>query len=77
MGVSFETYLRRRGEEQMGRRCYILLRRCYDIPIRRRGGVPLRHVDDISSRSRWVFRLGRNCKLLGRTERRHFDVATS
>ena len=35
LGVSFETYLRRRGDVVMGRRHYVLLRRLHDIPIRR------------------------------------------
>ena len=41
MGVSFETYLRRRGDVLMGRRHYVPLRRRHDIPIRRREDVPL------------------------------------
>ena len=36
LGVSFETYLRRRGDILMGRRHYVPLRRLHDIPIRRR-----------------------------------------
>ena len=39
LGVSFETFLRRRGDVLMGRRCYVLLRSRYNVPIRRRGDV--------------------------------------
>ena len=45
----------------MGRRCFVLLRRRYDVPIRRQGNVPLRRLEDVSSRRRWVFHLGRTC----------------
>ena len=45
----------------MGRRCYVLLRRHYDVPIRRRGDVPLTRLGDVPSRRRWVFHLGRTC----------------
>ena len=59
MGVSFETCLRRHGEVMVGRRCYVLLRRRYDIPVRSRRDAPLRRLGDVSSRRRWVFRLRR------------------
>ena len=32
LGVSFETSLRRPGDVPMVRRCYVLLRRCHDVP---------------------------------------------
>ena len=50
MGISFETFLRRRGDVLEGRRCYVLLRRRYDVPIKRRGDVPLRRLGDVTSR---------------------------
>ena len=65
MGISFETFLRRRGDVLEGRRCYVLLRRRYDIPIKRRGDVPLRRLGDVPSRRRWVFHLGRTCDVAG------------
>ena len=53
MGVSFETYLRRRGDVLMRRRHYVPLRRGHDIPTRRCEDVPLRR--------HWVFHLRRTC----------------
>ena len=53
MGVSFETCLRRR--------CYVILRRLYDVSIRRRGDTTLRRLRDVPSRRRWVFYLRRTC----------------
>ena len=41
--VSFETCLRFRGEVLIGGRCYVLLRHCHDVSIRRHGHVPLIH----------------------------------
>ena len=52
MSVSFETFLKRRGDILMGRCCYVPLRRRYDVPIRRRGDVPLRRLGDVPSRRR-------------------------
>ena len=49
----------------MGRRCYVLLRRRYDVPIRRRGDAPLRRLRDVLSRRRWVFHLRRTCDVTG------------
>ena len=49
----------------MGRRCYVLLRRRYDVPIRRRGDAPLRRLGDVPSRRRWVFHLRRTCDVTG------------
>ena len=46
-GVSFQTCLRRRGDVLMGRRCYILLRRWRNVPIRCRGDVLLRRIADV------------------------------
>ena len=61
MGVSFETYLRRRGDVLMGRRHYVPLRRRHNIPIRRREDVPLRRLGSVPLRRRWVFHLRRTC----------------
>ena len=49
----------------MGRRCYVLLRRCYDVPIRRHRDAPLRRLGDVPSRRRWVFHLKRTCDVAG------------
>ena len=49
----------------MGRRCYVLLRRCYDVQIRRRRDAPLRCLGDVPSRRRWVFHLRRTCDVAG------------
>ena len=49
LGVSFESFLRRR----------------YDVPIRRRGDVPLRRLGDVPSRRRLVFHLERTCDVTG------------
>ena len=57
----FETSWRR----TVGRRCYVLLRRCHDVPIRRRGDVLLRRLGDVPTRRRWVFHLGRTCDVTG------------
>ena len=55
----------------MGRRCYVLLRRRYDVPIRR--------LRDVPSRRRWVFHLRRTCDVAGTYRetslRRHHDVS--
>ena len=61
----------------MGCRCYVLLRRRYDVPIRRRRDAPLRRLGDVPSRRRWVFHLRHTVTLLGRSKRRHCDVATT
>ena len=61
----------------MRRRCYVLLRRHYDVPMSRRGEVPLRRLRDVPSRRRWVFHLRVPAKSLRRTERRRGDVATT
>ena len=49
----------------MGRRCYVILRRRYDVPIRLRGDAPLRRLRDVPSRRRWVFHLRRTCDVTG------------
>ena len=49
----------------MGCRCYVLLRRRYDVPIRRRRDAPLRRLGDVLSRRRWVFHLRRTCDVAG------------
>ena len=78
MGVSFETYLRRRGDVLMRRRHYVPLRRGHDIPIRRREDVPLRSLDEVPLRGKWVFHLRRTCDVTGTYKdtslRRHHDV---
>ena len=61
MVVSFETCLRRLGDVLMGRRCYLLLRRYQNVPIRRRGDAPLKPLGDVPPRRRWVFNLRRTC----------------
>ena len=65
LGVSFETCLRQRGNVLMGRLCYDLLRRRYDVPKTRGGDVPLRRLSDVPSRRRLVFHLGRTCNVTG------------
>ena len=65
LGVSFETYLRRRGDVLMGRRHYVPMGRHHDIPIRRREDVPLRRLGDVPLRRRWVFHLRRTCDVTG------------
>ena len=64
MGVSFETYLRRRGDVLMRRRHYVPLRRLHDIPIRCED-VPLTRLRDVPLRRRWVFHLRRTCDVAG------------
>ena len=61
MGVSFETYLRRREDAPMRRRCYVLLRRRHEVPIRCRGDVSLRRPGNVPLRHRWVFHLRCTC----------------
>ena len=56
MGVSFETYLRLRGDVLTEPR-YVLLRRRHDVPIKRRGDVLLRRLGYVPLRRRWVFHL--------------------
>ena len=62
----------------MGCRCYVLLRRHYDVPIRLRGDAPLRRLGEVPSRCRWVFHLRRTCDVAGTSRetslRRHHDV---
>ena len=61
MGVSFETYLRRRGDVLIGRHYYVPLRRRHNIPIRRREDELLRCLGDVPLRRRWVFHLRLTC----------------
>ena len=49
----------------VGRRCYALLKRRYDIPITRLRHAPLRRLGDIPSRRRWVFHLRLTCDVAG------------
>ena len=52
MGVSFEIYLRRRGDALMGRRYYVPLRRRHDIHIRLREDELLRRLGEVPLRRR-------------------------
>ena len=65
LGVSFETFLRRRGDVMIGCRCYVLLRRRYNVPIRRGGDVSLRRLGGVPSRRCWVFHVRRTCDISG------------
>ena len=65
LGVLFGTCLRHCGDVLIGRRCYVLFRRCHDVPIRRCGDVPLRHLVDVPLRRHWVFHLGSTCDVAG------------
>ena len=62
----------------MGRRCYVLLRHCHDVPIRCRRDVPLRRLCEVPPRGRWVFHLRRTCDVAGtyreRSLQRRYDV---
>ena len=79
MRVSFETYLRRRGDVLMGRRHYVPLRRRHNMPIRRREDVPLRRLGDVPLRRRCVFHLRRTRNVAGTYKetslRRRHDVS--
>ena len=43
----------------------VLLRRRYDISIKRHGGLPLRRLGDVPSRHSWVFHLRRTYNVAG------------
>ena len=43
----------------------VLLRRRYDISIKRHGGLPLRRLGDVPSRRSWVFHLRRTYNVAG------------
>ena len=43
----------------------VLLRRCYDISIKRHGGLPLRRLGDVPSTRSWVFHLRRTYNVAG------------
>ena len=62
----------------MGRHCYVLLRRCHNVPIGCLGDVPLRRLGDLPPRRRWVFHLRRTCDVAGTYRetslRRRYDV---
>ena len=47
MGISFESYRRRRNDVVIGRRGYLLLRHLGDVPMRRRMVFHLRVVCDV------------------------------
>ena len=59
LGVLFETYLRRSGDVQMGRRHYVPWRCRYDILLRRCEDVLMRRLGDVPLRRRRVFHLRR------------------
>ena len=63
--LHFRLVFRRRGDVLMGRRCYVLLRRRHDVPIKCHGDIPLRRLGDVLSRPRWVFHLRRTCDVAG------------
>ena len=65
MGVSFETYLRRRGDVLIGLRHYVSLKSRHDIPIKHREDELLRRLGDVPLRRHWVFHLRRICKVAG------------
>ena len=64
LSVRFEICLRRLGDVLMGRCCYVLLRRCHNVPIRCHEDVLLRRLGDVPPRRHWVFRLGRTCNVV-------------
>ena len=49
----------------MGLRCYVLLKRRHDVPIRHRGDVSLRRLGHVPLRLCWVFHLKRTCDVTG------------
>ena len=57
----------------MGRRHYVPLRDCHDIPIRLRGDASLRRLGDVPLRFNWVFHLRRTCDVAG-TYKEMYDV---
>ena len=57
--------MRRLGDVLIGLRCYVLLRRRHDVPIRCHGDVPLRRLGDVPPRLRRVFHLRRTCDVVG------------
>ena len=64
LGVSFETCFRRPGDVLIGLRL-VLLRRRYDVSIKRHGGLPLRRLGDVPSTRSWVFHLRRTYNVAG------------
>ena len=65
MGVSFETYLRRRGDVLIGLRHYVSLKSRHDIPIKHREDELLRRLGDVPLRRHWVFHLRCICDVAG------------
>ena len=78
LSFSFQTCLRRRRDALMGRHCYVLLKRCHDVPRRCRGDVPLRRLGDVPPRRRWVLHLRHTCNVAGTYRgtslRRHWEI---
>ena len=78
LGVSFETCLRGQRDALMGRRCYVLLRRRHDFPIRCCGDALLRCLCDIPMRRCWMSHLKRTRDVTGTYRetslRRRYDV---
>ena len=70
LAVSFETYLRRRGDALMGLRHYVPLRCDHDIPIRRREDLPLGRLDDFLLWRRWVFHFRRTYNVTGMSKKK-------
>ena len=60
-GFSFETCLRCCRDVLIGCHCYLLFRRCHNVPIRCCGDIPLGRLVNVPSRRYWVFHLGRTC----------------
>ena len=77
LGASFETYLTPSIDVLIRCFCYVLLRRRHEVPIKRHGGILLRHLGDVPPRRRWMFHLRLSATSLGLTQRRHCDVATT
>ena len=65
LGISLETCLRHCGDVLMGRRYYVLLKRLPDVQIRRCGDVPLRCLENLPPKCRWVFNLICACDVAG------------
>ena len=69
LGVSSATSLRRCGDILMGHRCYVFLRRRHDVPI---DVLATFHGDVVG-----CFNWGVPATLLGCTEGRRYDVAST
>ena len=76
LGALFEICLRRCRDVLMRRRCYVLLWHRQEVPIWHRGDIPLRLPGNVPARHRWMLIWDVPSTSLGRTQRRHYDVAT-